>query len=577
MRALSLFGVMALAKALLLASHPAPFSPWLPIVLLWQDAAVALAFFGIDKLVRRPWIAWTIYAGAAFYVALNVGVARVLSTPLTWPMLRAARGTLADSIRHHSSFENLAWTLPVVAAAVLLPFALRRAGRKSLLITGALGALVAILGAVAAPNIDTRGLDRNALAVLVTTFSPRVAGRTVEGDWRSSPIATPPGEDLSRYRGKARGRNVVVMMLESTGARYLKPYGAEDDPMPALTRFSGEGLLFEWAYCVYPESIKGLFSVLTSSYPALDTPPEAHGETRFPSIADALSKEGYRCGLFHSGRFMYLGMESIVRQRGFEAVEDAGDIGGKRDSSFGIDEPSAVRRVLAWIDGLKSDERFLAVYLPVAGHHPYETPERGPYPENQEIGRYRNALRYADAALEQLLAGLKQRGRHDNTVYIFMGDHGEAFHQHQGNYGHTFFVYEENVRVPFLIHAPGVIEKGQRVRRLASLLDAAPTIADLLGLAQPREWQGSSLLDGPARMPLFFTDYSQALLGLRDGDWKVIHEVESGRSKLFHLRDDPGELNDLSAAHAGLVDLYRQILVNWCAAQRARIEAAAGK
>ena len=75
---------------------------------------------------------------------------------------------------------------------------------------------------------------------------------------------------------------------------------------------------------------------------------------------------------------MYLGMEGIVKGRGFETLEDAGAIGGRVNSSFGVDEPAAVERILGWIDSLPKGQPFFITYLPVAGHHPYATPEPGP-------------------------------------------------------------------------------------------------------------------------------------------------------------------------------------------------------
>jgi arylsulfatase A-like enzyme len=56
-------------------------------------------------------------------------------------------------------------------------------------------------------------------------------------------------------------------------------------------------------------------------------------------------------------------------------------------------------------------------------------------------------------------------------VWIVLGDHGEAFGQHDGNFGHTFQVYEENVRVPFLIAAPGVMSNQMRTSQIVSLVD----------------------------------------------------------------------------------------------------------
>jgi arylsulfatase A-like enzyme len=357
------------------------------------------------------------------------------------------------------------------------------------------------------------------------------------------------------------------VILESAGARYLRPYGAVEDPMPHLTRLAREAVLFENAYAVYPESIKGLFSVLCSVYPAVDTEPRTYEGVNYPSIASVLAGAGYRTALFHSGRFMYLGMNAIIRNRGFHTLEDAGDIGGEHDSSFGIDEPSAVRRILTWIDAIPADQPFFVTYLPIAGHHPYESSGEGPFPEHDEAGRYRNALFDADAALGTLLEGLAQRRRDRNTLFVIFGDHGEAFGQHEGNYGHTFLVYDENVRVPFILAAPGVCE-ARRVSRVASLIDIAPTILDLLGLPFPASYQGQSLLDARERMALFFTAYSLGFLGLRDREWKFIYELGAGRTKLFDLRLDPEERNDLSARFPDRIDPYTQRLLGWSAAQR---------
>ena len=122
-----------------------------------------------------------------------------------------------------------------------------------------------------------------------------------------------------------------------------------------------------------------------------------------------------------------------------------------------------ISRALAWIDSLPPGERFFLTYLPIAGHHPYETPEPGPFPERAESDRYLNALHYADASLGALLRGLRDRGLDRNALFVVFGDHGQAFGRHQGNYGHTLFLYEENIRVPYLIAAPGLITQQARI------------------------------------------------------------------------------------------------------------------
>ncbi|HLF84035.1 MAG TPA: sulfatase, partial [Blastocatellia bacterium] len=329
--------------------------------------------------------------------------------------------------------------------------------------------------------------------------------------------------------------------------------------------------IFENAYSVYPESIKGFFAVLCSRYPAMDTEAESYARITTPSIAAALKQNEYRTALFHSGRFMYLGMEAVIENRGYEVLEDAGAIGGNRESSFGVDEPSTVRRALAWIDSLAPGERFFLTYLPIAGHHPYDTPEPGPFPERAESDRYLNALHYADESLGALIKGLRERGLKDRTLFVIFGDHGEAFGQHEGNYGHSLFLYDENIRVPYLIAAPGLIKEPVRVTRPISLIDTAPTILDLLGLPLPVGYQGLTALDGKSNVALFYTDYSLSLMGLRDGCWKFIYELESGRSKLFDLCSDAAETTDLSSAHLERVAAYRARLSEWASAQKALI------
>ena len=475
MRTASLLLVFLAAKAIVLAGHAVSISCWSPIAYLWQDAAVVVVFAALEFcLESHPCVAWMVYGAAALYAAGNVPVERVLSTPLTWPMLRAARGPLADSIRYYVTWQNALLFALVLAVAALAPLALGRFRmwpRHRLLL--ALVTCVA-LGPVAIAHVDTRGFDRNPWTALI----PLPHGR---GSYREQ--AAP--RYVNEFHAAAAGRNIVLVSLESTAAQYLGLYGASPDVMPHLSELARSAIVFDTAYAVYPESIKGLFSILCSAYPAFASDAEQNASAPCRSIPAVLSEAGYRTALFHSGRFCYLGMEAIIRHRGFDALEDAGDIGGNRQSSFGVDEPSTVARILSWIDGLPVGQRFFVTYLPIAGHHPYETPDRGPFPDRDEFGRYRNALHYGDASLGTLMAGLRSRGLDRKTLWIVLGDHGEAFGQHDGNYGHTFQVYDENVRVPFLIAAPGLLPHQIRSRQVVSLIDTAPTVLDLAGLRAP--------------------------------------------------------------------------------------------
>ncbi len=557
MKAFSLLLVFVVAKVATVAGHSIPLSPWTPLAYFWQDVLVAGIFAALERMLPKP-ASRLLYWALVLYAAINIPVARAVSSPLTWPMLRAARGPLSDSFRIYLTWQNLT----LMALVVLLAAAPLRVNRPGIRAWLFVALPVLTLGPVASARIETLGLHRNPILALVSL--PRKSSVYVgAADWRTSRLIDAPAEDLSALRGIARGRNIVMLSLESTAAQYLSLYGSEYEVTPHLASLARHAVVFDNAYSVYPESIKGLYSVLCSAYPTLDSTPETYEHLPCRSIASELAGAGYRTALFHSGRFDYLGMQSIVRNRGYQTLEDAGGIGGNRNSSFGVDEPSTVARMLSWIDALPRGQRFFLTYLPIAGHHPYETPERGPFPELEEIGRYRNALLYGDAALGVLIDGLRARGRADNTVWIIYGDHGEAFGQHEGNYAHTFFIYDENVHVPLLIAAPGQIASQMRVRKVVSLVDLAPTILDLTGAdlnakGAPALYQGRSMLDAVPRLALFFTDYSLKLAGVRDGPWKLIQDLDSGRAKLFNLDRDPRETTDLSRENAGLAERYRQ-------------------
>jgi hypothetical protein len=568
LRAACLLAVLVTAKTVTLIGHAVPLSAWSPVAYFWQDVCVALIFFIVDRALGRPALAWGIYALLAIYTAVNVPVALVLSTPLTSTMMRAARGPLADAVTHYVTATNMAALIAPLIVAVALPLIFRGRLFSTRAWAVALAAAIVATGPFAVSRADTRGLHRSAIGALIATSVPRVAPAAGAADWRASPFAQARGEDLGFLRGSMKGRNVILVVLESTAARHLGAYGRSPDPTPNLTALAARSIVFERAYAVYPESIKGLFATLCSRYPAFDTPPEVLAGAPCAPLPSTLAAAGYRTALFHSGRFAYLGMPAIIERRGFDLLEDAGAIGGQVNSSFGVDDASTVRRALQWIGSLGKGERFFLTYLPVSGHNPYEVSRPGPFNGTDDFTRYLNALHEGDEALGDLLAGLRALGVDDETMVIVYGDHGEAFGEHPGNFAHTMFIHEENLRVPYVIAAPGAVTAQRRVQRVASTIDTAPTVLDLLGLPAEALYQGTSLLRPDPRMALFFTDYSIGWLGLADGCWKYSFEMDSGRSRLFDVCDDPAESRDRAGEFPERVSRYRERVRDWAAAQK---------
>jgi len=157
----------------------------------------------------------------------------------------------------------------------------------------------------------------------------------------------------------------------------------------------------------------------------------------------------------------------------------------------------------------------------------------------------------ADAVLGEIAAALKECGLEDETTFIFSSDHGELALEHQQYYKMSHF--EGSARVPLIMAGPG-IKSGQVIETPVSLIDIAPTICELGGMEE------RDCFDGESLMPLARGETSESRgwalsmysgvttntmsWMLVKGDYKLII-YEGYRSRLFNLREDPQELNDL--------------------------------
>jgi arylsulfatase A-like enzyme len=537
-----------------------------------DDAFTAVVLWPVLIGARHLWspLAPVLLLLFASHAGANVAVTRVFFTPLTAAMLRASGTALADSVTPYLTPANGAGVVaPVLAALSVMRFASRPSTR---LVLG-LAALSLVFGA-AGPALrataPTLGLHHNALALALRSELSLHHGSSTRLTALPLPVE---GEatDLSALSGAARGHNLLWVVLESTAAHALVPYGAARDAMPHVAQLAARGVVFDSVYAAYPESIKGLYALLCARAVAPNTPVEAYTQSASPcmSIAARLREQGYHTALFHSGRFAYLGMQGVVEERGFDMLADAAVIGGPHARSFGTDDAQTADRALAWLDTLPPDAHFFLLVLPIAGHHPYHAPGTGPRPfhESTERDAYDNDLFVADSAVALLLEGLRKRGHARDTLVAISGDHGEAFLEHAGNVAHSLFVYEENVHIPLLL-AGDAVHTSQRATQIASSIDIVPTLLDVLGVPPLPAADGISALRSVPAAARFFADHATLRLGLRHGPWKFIYEPESERAQLFDLRVDPAERNDCSALQPWRSALYRRDLLTWARAGR---------
>jgi len=181
---------------------------------------------------------------------------------------------------------------------------------------------------------------------------------------------------------------------------------------------------------------------------------------------------------------------------------------------------------------------------------------------------YDGEIAFTDSELKRLLDALEQPALRDNTVVVFVSDHGEAFGEH-GTTQHGSVLFEEDLHVLFMLRAPGVAPS--RVKDLVRSIDMMPTALELLGVAFDKtRLQGRSLaplLRGEtlAAEPTFSHAISRRgheghAFTIRDGKWRFVWDDDDKTGALYDLESDPGELHDVAAQNAKIAERLQGLL-----------------
>jgi len=133
---------------------------------------------------------------------------------------------------------------------------------------------------------------------------------------------------------------------------------------------------------------------------------------------------------------------------------------------------------------------------------------------------------------------------------VISGDHGYNLGEH-GPAG-QINGYRESVWVPLVIHGGHPRLPGGSHEEIASLLDIAPTMAELLGIRDPNPWMGSSLLARTASAG-FVLRRESVILG-EQGGFSVVVDPVDGEPEVFDAINDPLQRHDISAQHRELAD-----------------------
>lgn len=349
-----------------------------------------------------------------------------------------------------------------------------------------------------------------------------------------------------------RRMNVIYLLLESQRSPSTLPMGTA--PTPFLDELMARSLVVERMYAVVPHTTKAMVPILCGVPPRIDQADDPHLPARcLPAL---LGDRGYASAFFASSSLEFENEATLLGNMGFgqvfsdTALEGSGH---QRLNYFGYEDAAVVPSVLTWIDQQRSAARpFMLAWLTLASHHPYALPEhwarRSFVADDPDFDSYLNALAYVDGRLAELFEALASRRLLDDTIVVLVGDHGEAFGEHQQRY-HSGVIWDEALTVPAVIHSPRLIPGGRVVTGPRQQIDLLPTVAALLGLrVDGGVLPGQSLLDPvPADRRLFHAAWIEnQAMAMRVGTRKFVYRFRRQPLQMFDTATDPGERHDLA-------------------------------
>ncbi|HIF39626.1 MAG TPA: hypothetical protein EYQ74_00835 [Planctomycetes bacterium] len=405
--------------------------------------------------------------------------------------------------------------------------------------------------------------------------------------------------------------NVVVITLDTMRADHMGCYGYFRKTSPNLDELAASSVLFERCLVPMSTTLPSHTSMFTGVWPAehgvLANVKKQFIYERDPSLvtlAESYEAAGYRTGAF----------VSAFPLRSEAGLATGFEIYNQPTRSKERDAAQTTRHAMAWLEGLGQQPFFLWVHY-FDPHGPYLPPS--PYNEAfktteelrqwlgdravaltvfrskvkrteqghkvnllSSVNQYDGEIAFMDHHIGVLLDHLKEANLWNRTVVAVMGDHGEGLNQHREP-GHGFS-WDEQVRVPFLLRAPGLDPRKES--RLVSATDLGPTLFGLTNLQDSEQKtayelrsRGFDVLhDSFEPRPLLVQSSARAELtehrselGLTTGRWKFMHRSDGG-SSLFDLDRDPFELHDVAVLYPTKVVELSAVAERLLAEQTAR-------
>jgi arylsulfatase A-like enzyme len=375
-------------------------------------------------------------------------------------------------------------------------------------------------------------------------------------------------------------RNVVLIHLESTRAGATTPYNHNLETTPFLNELAKSSLFATRHYTTVPHTSKASVSVNCGIEPHLVQPTTEAKPDGIPApcLADLLKEQGYKTVFFQSSTQDFEDFDGLVKSFGYEEyypLESMDAEGFKKTNYFGYEDDIMLKPSEEWLRE-HENEPFMAEYLLGTGHHDYQClgTSHGDkdFSEDELTNSYLNCMRLQDIFLKNLIDQYKELGLYNNTIFVIYGDHGEGFGEHS-RFQHDDTIWEEGLQVPLLIHAPGLLQGGERVEGLSNHTDILPTVLEMLGYeVKDGEYPGYSLLHQlPEDRTLMFSCFHEdACLASLKASEKYVYHYGNQPDEFFDLSNDPLEKSNLASERPKEeIDKRREDLLEW----RSRINA----
>ena len=329
---------------------------------------------------------------------------------------------------------------------------------------------------------------------------------------------------------KAAPLNVVLVVMESFTGRLTGCLGGVPALSPELDKLAEEGLLLERCYATGERTIQGLEAAVCSfpPLPGEGVVKRPQARQNFFTLASVLRERGYATSFFYGGQGIFDHMLAFFLGNGFDRFIEEKDFSAPHyKSPWGVSDEDLFERADEEFRRYhEAGQPFFATLLTVSLHSPWQFPAGKikplgadtRVPPGFELAELNNFL-YADYCLGQFIRAARQAPYFDDTLFVFVGDHGVHLR------GNELIPIDEYI-VPALLLAPKHIA-ARRIGAVTSQLDLPPTIMGLVGGAYRSTFFGRDVLKARAEAPAAMVIYNKKRYGMVT-DRELIILRESG-------------------------------------------------